>query len=798
MKLFFLSRIKPVPFPALLKHLFLVGLLNLLSGHLHAQDTGILTGKVTSTDSLPLDKASVTIERTDLGTTTAADGKFEFHLPPGEYRAWIRIVGYQPHRKSIVISSGKVTHIDVILQEDRLNLNEVVVSATRYGVDRREAPVIVNVISPKIFNATQSVAMSETLNYQPGVRVETNCQNCGFTQVRLNGLGGAYSQILINSRPVFSALSSVYGLDQIPTSMVDRIEVVRSGGSALFGSNAIAGTINVITKDPVENTWQIGSTNALVDGSKWDNTVDFNASIISEDLATGVTFYGMNRNRQAFDANGDGFTEMTKLKNTTFGGKAFYMPSDVNRITLDFSVINEFRRGGDRLDLAPHFTDITEQLDYSTFLGGLTFDHYSTDYRNKFSVYTSAQKGKRNSFYGGLGGNRTPADSLLASNAYGHTDDLAWVGGLQFTHNFANDVLTAGAEHQLNDTQDEIAGYARLVDQTSNSTGLYAQYEWKPVSAFTALVGARYDYVTINGRYTLRDINRIGDVRTGVLSPRLTLLYNITDDLQFRGGYARGFRAPQAFNEDMHVSSVGGQQVFVLISDNLKTEYSNAYTASLNLMKNVGNTQFSALVEGFYTDLRNPFTNVLSTELAGVLLEEMRNGAGAYVTGTNIELSMAPSARYSLQAGGTVQRSRYREAQVLFDGTAELPAVTTDEFVKSPNVYGYISSNWKATEQLSVDVTGTYTGSMIAPHVVNDNAFILLKNTPEFFELNMRLGYVFKIKTDFSIELSGGVQNLLNSYQKDFDMGPARDSDYIYGPARPRTYFLGLKIGHFH
>lgn len=750
-------------------------------------------------DERPLAKASVMIDRTDIGSTTNADGTFELSaIPPGNYDVVIRLVGYQPYREAVTITANATTALNAILREDNLNLNEVVVSATRYGVDRKEAPVIVNVISPKIFNATQSVAMSETLNYQPGVRVETNCQNCGFTQVRLNGLQGAYSQILINSRPVFSALSSVYGLDQIPTSMVDRIEVVRSGGSALFGSNAIAGTINVITKDPVENTWQVGSTNSLVDGSKWDNTIDFNASIISEDLATGVTFYGMNRNRQAFDANGDGFTEMTKLRNTTFGGKAFYMPSEFNRLTLDFSAINEFRRGGDRLDLAPHFTDITEQLDYSTLLGGLTFDHYSRDYKNKFSAYVSAQKGKRGSFYGGLGGRRTAADSLLASNAYGNTDDLALVGGLQFTHNFTNDVLTFGAEHQLNDTQDEIAGYGRLVDQTANSTGIYAQYEWKPVDVFTALVGARYDYVNVDSRYTLRNISRTGDVNTGAFSPRLTLLYDLTDYLQFRGGYARGFRAPQAFNEDMHVSSVGGQQLFVLISDNLSTEYSNAYTASFNYTDNFGNTQFNALLEGFYTDLRNPFTNVLSTELEGVLLEEMRNGEGAYVTGANVELSLAPSARYSFQAGGTLQRSRYREAQVLFEGDMESPAVVTDEFVKSPNTYGYISSNWKATEQFSIDVTGTYTGTMIAPHVVNDNAFVVLQRTPDFFELNLRLGYVFPVKEDFSIELSAGVQNVLNSYQKDFDVGPTRDSDYIYGPARPRTYFFGLKVGHFH
>lgn len=781
------------------KYLILSFLLNTTTALLLAQDMGILVGTVTTTHNQPLDNASITIDRTSLGARTNHDGSFKLTpIPTGTYRVLVRVVGYQPYSEAITVSANSTTTLNAVLQEDNLNLNEVVVSATRYGVDRRKAPVIVNVISPKIFNATQSVAMSETLNYQPGVRVETNCQNCGFTQVRLNGLEGAYSQILINSRPIFSALSSVYGLDQIPTSMVDRIEVVRSGGSALFGSNAIAGTINVITKDPVENNWQVGSTNSLINGSHWDNTIDFNASIISEDLVTGVTFYGMNRNRQAFDANGDGFTEMTKLRNTTFGGKAFYMPSDADRLTFDFSAINEFRRGGDRLDLVPHFTDITEQLDYHTFLGGLTYDHYSADYKNKLGAYVSVQKGKRGSFYGGLGGGRTPADSLLASNAYGNTDDIALVGGLQFTRGFPNDVLTFGAEYQLNDTQDEIAGYDRLVDQTTNSTGIYAQYEWKPMAAFTALVGARYDYINVDGRYTLRNVDRTGDVNTGAFSPRFTLLYDMTDYLQFRGGYARGFRAPQAFNEDMHVSSVGGQQVFVMISDNLSTEYSNAYTASFNYTENFGTTQFNALVEGFYTDLRNPFTNVLSTELESVLIEEMRNGEGAYVTGTNIELSVAPSARYSLQAGGTLQRSRYRDAQVLFDGDSDDPAVYTDVFVRSPNAYGYISSNWKATANLSVDVTGTYTGTMIAPHVVKDNAFVVLRNTPDFFELNLRLGYVFIIREDLSLEISGGVQNAFNSYQKDFDVGPMRDSDYIYGPSRPRTYFFGLKIGHFH
>lgn len=760
---------------------------------------GKVSGTVTNSEGQALPNASIVIERTGIGTSSDESGVFTFEsVPTGRQTLEIRMVGYQPSRHTVEVVAGQDVVVEVMLYEDNLNLSEVVVSATRYGVDRKKAPVIVNVLSPRIFNATQSVAMSETLNFQPGVRVENNCQNCGFSQVRLNGLEGAYSQILINSRPVFSALNSVYGLDQIPTSMVDRIEVVRSGGSALFGSNAIAGTINVITKDPVENTWEIGNNLALIGGSSWDNTINFNASVVEEDLQSGVTFYGMNRNRQAYDANGDGFTEITKLRNNTFGGKAFLNPSEYNKLTLDVSAMNEFRRGGDRLHLAPHFTDITEQLEHTVIIGGLTFDQYSRDYSNKFSAYLSGQGGKRNSYYGGLAGSTDPIDSLTAANAYGNTDDIALVGGMQFTRNFDNDVLTTGAEYQYNNTKDEIAGYDRMVDQRTNNIGLYAQYEWKPTNRLTTLIGARYDHVFVDGLYRLRELDRRSDISVGAFSPRLTILYNLTDDLQFRGGYARGFRAPQAFNEDMHVSSVGGEQVFTMISDSLDTEYSNAYTASFNYTRNFGSTQFNMLVEGFFTDLRNPFTNVLTNELDGVLLEEVRNGEGAYVAGSNIEISLAPSSRYSLSAGGTIQRSEYREPQELFAGDEQDDPVFVSSFVRAPDVYGYLNSNWKVTNDFALDITGVYTGSMIAPHVVSDNEFIELKETPDFMELNLRLGYTFRVRSHFNIEVSGGVQNMFNSYQRDFDSGPMRDQDYVYGPSRPRTYFLALKVGHFH
>lgn len=755
-----------------------------------------IEGTVQDAKGNPITHATILIEGTALGSATDQNGKFTLSSPKEQASLLIRAVGYQPLKK-LLVKDNLISSTAFILQEDHLNMNEVVVSATRYGIDRQKAPVVVNVLGPKLFNATQSVAMSETLNYQPGVRVENNCQNCGFSQVRLNGLEGAYSQVLINSRAVYSALNSVYGLDQIPTSMIDRIEVVRSGGSALFGANAIAGTINIITKDPIENDWQIKSTNSLIDGSAWDNTIDFNTSYIDNDLKTGVTFYGMHRDRQGWDSNNDGFTEMTKLRNTTFGTKAFFKPSEYNKITLDLSTLNEFRRGGDRLDVSPHFSDITEQLQTNSVIGGLTYDHYSQDWKHKISLFASAQKSGRDSFYGGLGGGRTHQDSVLASNAYGKTDDLAMVVGGQYTYTWEHDVLTGGIEYNRNATNDKIPGYDRLIDQTTQSIGSYAQYEWNVSTNLKALAGARYDYTLVDGKYALQNFNRSSDESFGTFSPRLTILYDIVQGIQFRGGFARGFRAPQAFNEDMHVTSIGGQQVFVLIGENLKTEYSNAYTGSFNFTKNFGSTQTSLLIEGFWTDLQNPFTSIMTSESEDIIIEEMRNGSGAKVYGSNLELNVAPSANLTFQAGGTMQRSEYKEPQLLFEGETEAENIWTKRYVRTPNVYGYLNTNWKPTAAFAVDLTGVYTGKMLVPHIVAGTPMII-KESPDFAELNLRLGYTFSVKKEFSIEVFGGVQNMFNAFQKDFDKGALRDSQYIYGPSKPRTFTFGMKIGHFH
>ncbi|MEM7486892.1 MAG: TonB-dependent receptor [Bacteroidota bacterium] len=785
-----------------LKKYFLLSLI-ISSISISAQNNqATITGWVTSAnEAIPF--ATVFVKNSTEGTTTTAKGYYELKVNPGEVTLQISSQGYRKMTKTITVAANETATLNFEIIEDALGLDEVVISATRNRVERRSAPVVVSTLKPRLLTATQSITLADGLNYAPGVRVETNCQNCGFTQVRLNGLDGGYTQILLNSRPVFSSLIGVYGLEQIPTNIIERVEVVRSGGSALYGSNAIAGTVNVITKDPVLNTWEIGTNLALVDGEAADRILTFNTSVVADDLNSGFTLFGTYRNRESYDANDDGFSELVEIRNNTVGAKAFLRPTDRSRISMNLNAIREYRRGGDRLDLAPQFTDITEELDHDTFIGGVDYELDSKDNTAKFQIYTSASYTNRDSYYGGLGGARTRQDSILANNAFGNTKDLAWINGLQYTKAFKNDdVLTIGTEFNHTETEDIIDGYDRLIDQSVNTIGGYVQYEWKLTEKFSALIGTRLDNVTVDGDYSIGGIDRGVDISQTAISPRFTIAYQFTEELKFRGGYARGFRAPQAFNEDLHISSVGGEPQFVILTDDLNTEYSNAFTGSFNYSKSIGLLQMDFLVEGFYTTLEDPFTLVSTGAVLdnGSILEEVRNGSGAKVYGSNFEFGISPDPKWQFQLGGTLQKAEFDEPQILFetDGTPGESDIIVDEFVRNPNFYGYLNTAWIPSKTFNMDVTGTYTGEMTVPLVVSDTGFLQLNEVNSFFDLNMKLESHVDFNDNFMVTFSGGVKNIFNSFQDDFDIGPTRDSDYIYGPNAPRTFFIGVKFGKLH
>lgn len=648
------------------------------------------------------------------------------------------------------------------------------------------APNLVNVINGKVFDITQSTCLAQGLNFQPGVRTEDNCQNCGFTQVRINGLDGHYSQILVDSRPIFSSLNGVYGLEQIPANMIDRVEVVRGGGSALFGASAIGGTINIITKEPVRNSASFGHTLMSIGGSNsFDNVTTGNVSLVTDDNKAGVYAYGQIRNRKGYDHDGDGYTELPELNNQTFGLNSYLRLNPYSKLSLQYHGIHEFRRGGNRLEEAPHEANITEQVEHSIQGGGLTYDYFAPDEKNRLSAYFSFQTTSRKSYYGGIG-EGTDDDRDAAGKAYGTTHDFTYVAGAQYVHNFSKLLfmpsdLTLGAEYNFDGLKDVILGYDRHFKQDVHIGSFFFQNEWKS-KQWGFLVGGRLD------KHNLVD--------NIIFSPRANLRYNPTDNLNFRLTYAGGFRAPQAFDEDLHVGVVGGERLVTVLADKLKEERSNSFSISADIYHKFGNVQTNLLVEGFYTDLDNVFAlrQLDRPDAQGNTVQERYNAYGAKVFGLNIEGKAMFTRWFSLQAGFTIQKSLYDEAIAWND---EVPEQKYKKMMRSPNRYGYFTATFTPVKRFTASITGNYTGSMLIGHAAGSGVEEpKAVDTPDFMELNMKLAYDIPVSKYLTLQVNGGIQNIANSYQKDFDKGWNRDSNYIYGPSLPRSYYVGVKINY--
>ena len=277
-----------------------------------------ITGKITNSKGETIPFASIQIDKTTEGVSADENGKYQLKTSKtGAIKLVASSTGYIAINKSITITQNKRNYTqNFVLKEFAEVLNEITVTGTRTNKRRTKNPVIVNVISSQILDNVQACNLSEGLKFQTGLRVETDCQTCNYTQLRMNGLSGGYSQILINGRPIFSPLTGLYGLEQIPTNMIDRIEVVRGGGSALYGSSAIGGTVNVITKIPKFNDYSFGYTYQNIDGAS-DQIISGNATVINEERNAGISFFINNRTRNLYDANGDNYSELPELKRIT-------------------------------------------------------------------------------------------------------------------------------------------------------------------------------------------------------------------------------------------------------------------------------------------------------------------------------------------------------------------------------------------------------------------------------------------------------------------------------------------------
>ncbi|EJW89501.1 TonB-dependent outer membrane receptor [gut metagenome] len=715
---------------------------------------------------------TVALKGTTIGTVTDATGHYFLkNLPEGEFVLEVSSIGYKTVSRKVVLKKGKTLEEDFEIEEDAVALDGVVVSANRSETTRRMAPTLVNVVDLKLFEQTNSTTLAQGLSFQPGVRVESNCQNCGFQQVRINGLDGPYTQILLDSRPIFSALSGVYGIEQIPASMIERVEVMRGGGSALFGSSAIAGTINIITKEPIRNTGMLSHTLTGIGDHAFDNSTSLNASLVTDDHRAGLYIFGQNRHRAAYDHDDDGYSEIPKLHGQTVGFRSYLKTSLYSKLTFEYHHMEEFRRGGDLLNRPPHEANIAEQVEHSINGGGIKFDYFSPDEKHRFNVFASAQHIDRNSYYGG---GQDP-------NAYGKTDDLNWMAGSQYIYSFDKCLfmpsdLTVGIEFNQDKLKDNMWGYNRLVNQTVKIGSAFLQNEWKN-EKWGILIGGRFD------KHNLID--------PIIFSPRANLRFNPTKDINFRLSYSSGFRAPQAFDEDLHIENVGGSVAMIKLADNLKEERSQSLSASADVYHRFGKFQVNFLVEGFFTKLNDVFALTDAEEENGILTRVRYNAPGARVMGLTLEGKVAYRNLFQFQAGLTLQQSHYDEAH---EWNPEAPKVK--KMMRTPNTYGYFTATYTPIKPLSVTLSGTYTGSMLVPHEIGVIEKPVAVMTKKFADIGLKAAYDFKLYKSINLQVNAGVQNIFDSYQNDFDKGPDRDSGYIYGPSLPRSFFAGVKISY--
>ncbi len=787
-----------------MKKIFLLNIFILISTFLFPQkvktDANIVGHVVSEGKHIPF--VHIIVKGTTIGTSTGESGHYQLiNLPPGKNTIKTQVLGFQSEEITVNVRKGETKEVKFDLEPDIMGLETVVVTGDRNEQNRKEASVIVNAMTPRLFTNIQASTVSESMNFCPGLRIENNCQNCGFNQVRMNGLEGPYSQILINSQPIYSGLMGVYGIELIPSNIIDRIEVVRGGGSALYGSNATAGTINLILKDPINNSYEFGTSgNVIGTGVKGsgdvaqDYTVNANASVVSPDHKTGMAVYGFFRKRQPWDANNDDFSELAMIKNTTFGTRLFHRLGYKSRISADFFNINENRRGGNKFDEPEHEADIAEAVDHRIISGALSFETFlrSTD---RLSVYVAAQNVGRDSYYG--------AEQSLKD--YGKTNSFSYNAGAQYHWVQGISKITGGIESRGESLNDKKSGYPDLenayigpdssfviphagnttiADQATNTTGAFAQYELT-LEKFKLSVGARYDH------YTVSDKKNYDEDKSGnVLSPRVTVLYDVRDYLQARVSFSQGFRAPQIFDEDLHIETSGSRQVIHENDPDLKQETSNSFMASLDFNKSFGLTQLSILAEGFYTMLNDAFVNEYGEpDSNGVVIYTRKNaGKGANVYGLNLELNLYLNQHFNLGSGFTIQKSHYEEVQD-FD---------TKDFLRTPDQYGYLTMEVKPIKKLVVSVSGTYTGTMLVPYFgteIPNPEEGELRTSKAFLDMGLKLRYNIKLN-GATLQLFTGIKNIFNSYQDDFDRSINRDPGYIYGPLLPRTVYFGFKIGN--
>ena len=738
-----------------------------------------LIGNVSS-KSVDIAYANIVVTKSNdsFGSSTDDNGVFKIDdLSVGKWKITITAIGFEKLDSIIYVNSG-VNEVNFILNDLIYVIDQIVVTGTKTFKRKTESAVIVNVIDDLALSNVQACNLADGLNFQSGLRLEVDCQTCNYTQLRMNGLSGSYSQILINGRPVFSPLTSLYGLEQIPVNMIDRLEIVKGGGSALYGSSAIGGVVNVITRLPKKNSYNFGYNYNNINNVSNDLVFFGNFSVVSKNGKSGVSFFANQRDRNWYDHNDDNFSELPLIKSRSFGMNLFLLPSNNHKIEINLGSISSYRFGGEMVEVVPHFALQAEERNHDILIANID---YKINLKNNSSLvsYLSLQKTNRD-HYTGVRPQLGSYDDIyhLQNPPYGKSESKTSLIGIQYDrtlNNFAGkNTISIGSELSRDDVFDKISAYNYLIDDNTYNSSFFIQTDWLLSDDLNLLSGFRLDKNSI--------IDNI------IFSPRASLLYDMNKNTQIRCSYASGFRAPQAFDTDLHLAFANGGVSRIFLDSDLTEERSNSYTFSINHDKPSYNYIYGFTLEMFYTELMDVFYQEYSgfDEFGQIFTK--KNGSGAIVYGFHIESRLNIAQKFQFESGFTIQESNYNSAVLHSENLSPIR-----KFLRTPSKYGYFTMYYFFSDVFKLSVNTVYTGSMELVHFAGAPGVVYDKyvSTKDFYNTGVRISYTKELsRLGFSVESNIGVKNLFNAYQSDFDMFENRDSNFVYGPANPRVFYL--------
>jgi outer membrane receptor for ferrienterochelin and colicins len=718
-----------------------------------------MTGQVTDSTGLPLPGVRVAIGAS--ATLTDPRGRYCIAAAPeGEQTLDATLDGFMPHRTRVLV--GDIHHtrtLDLTLTPGFRH--ETVVTATRTSRRLDDVAVRTEVVGRDLIERLGARTLADAVEFMTGVRVENNCQNCNFSQIRLLGLEGPYTQLLIDGQPVVSSLAAVYGIEQIPARMIERIEVVKGGGSALYGPGAVGGVVNVIPREPSKSGAVVETRGDVMHGAP-GFAINGAADWVSTVQDTLVSVFGQSDRVRPLDLSGDGFTEVSRRRLDAFGARAAkYMLGNAGKLTLDVTTIAEHRRGGNRLDQPPHEADIAESIDSRRRSAGGTWFHTkspSLDYR----VSVSWAGTSRDSYYG------TGQDP----NAYGVTVSQLAVVDTQVNRYQGKHTLSSGVQFSHESLTDEQPGYARSTTAAYRNAGVFVQDDMALARGWSVVYGARAD------RHTA--VDRL------IVSPRVALMWSPIAALDVRASLARGFRAPQVFDEDLHVSSSGGQARIIHPASDLVEERSRNAMLGAEWKPTVGRGQALLEVNAFSTRLTDLFHVRLDDDPDTRALEFVRaNAGGAHVYGFELNAGWGFGDEFVLQGGLVEQRARFDVPE---------PDFGSADFFRTPRRYGNLTVTWKPHGVAEFFGGARYTGPMTVPHYAGVIPDDRLERSPSFITIDAGVSRAVGAWHGRTVTVTLNGRNLTNAYQTDLDQGALRDASYVYGPRFPRSLAAGLRL----